>query len=122
MNQKTVKILYWVVTILFSAFMLFSGITELVQTESSKALLEYLGYPLYLNFVLGAAKILGVIALLQTKFKAIKEWAYAGFTIDIGGAAVSMAFIGEPVANILFVLLFLVVMFISYVLWKKLNN
>ena len=121
MASKAVRIWYWIVTLLFVAFMLFSGISELVQTESSELLLIQLGYPIYLNIILGVAKILGVVALIQTKWSVLKEWAYAGFTIDILGVAMSMALIGEPISAVLVTLLFLVVMFISYALWKKTN-
>ena len=119
MKAKTIKIWYWIVTILFSAAMLMSGILELLQTEQGKEVMIHLGYPLYLNIILGVAKILGVIALVQGKFRIIKEWAYAGFTIDIIGASASMAFAGDAVLLVLSPALFLVVIFSSYLLWKK---
>ncbi|MEK6839450.1 MAG: DoxX family protein [Nanoarchaeota archaeon] len=119
MRLRTTKILYWVITILFVAAMMMSGILELMQTEQSQEVMEHLGYPLYLNIILGVAKILGVLALLQPWFKTIKEWAYAGFTIDFIGAGLSMYLAGDSILNAASVLLFLVVMFTSYTLWKK---
>ena len=80
----------------------------------------YLGYPLYLNTILGIAKVLGSIALIQTKWKTIKEWAYAGFTIDIVGAGASFAFVGAGVSAQLIPLICLIVLFVSYGMWKKL--
>jgi hypothetical protein len=121
MKPKTVKIIYWVVTVLFSVFMLFSGISGILQVESAKEAMKHLGYPVYLNTIIGTAKILGVIALLQCKFKTIKEWAYAGFAIDIIGAAASMFFAGDGIFMVLSTVPFLVVMFASYFLWKKLS-
>ena len=85
MKLKTKKILYWIFTLLFVAAMLMSGILELLQTEQSKAVLQKLGYPVYMNIILGVAKVLGALAILQTKWKTIKEWAYAGFLIDFIG-------------------------------------
>ncbi|MEK6819226.1 MAG: DoxX family protein [Nanoarchaeota archaeon] len=73
MKQKTIKIIYWIVTSLFCLLMLFSGISELMQTQQGNDLLISLGYPLYLNFILGVAKVLGVIALIQPKFRTIKD-------------------------------------------------
>src|SRR3989344_6652003 len=89
MEQKTIKVLYWIITILFVLFMLMSASFELLQTESAEKALTDLGYPAYLNYIIGVAKVLGAIALIQWKWRTIKEWAYAGFTIDIVGAAAS---------------------------------
>ena len=82
----------------------------------------HLGYPMYLNIIMGIAKVLGVLALLQWKFKTIKEWAYAGFTIDFIGAGASMYFSGDGIMGVLTILPFLVVMFLSYWLWKKVGK
>lgn len=123
MQKKTMKIIYWITTILFAAFMLFSGITELMRIESSDQLFIALGYPLYISYILGAAKVLGAFALIYPKFKTIKEWAYAGFTFDLVGAAASFMFIGGAgFFPVIMPLIILVVMFISYAMWKKLSK
>ena len=122
MKQKSIKIIYWIFTILFAAFMIFSGVSELVQTEQGNQVLTDLGYPLYLNLILGAAKILGAIALIVPQFKIIKEWAYAGFTFDILGASASFVLNGDGFAATVMPLIFLVIMFVSYVSWKKMKD
>ncbi len=122
MSQKTIKVWYWIVTGIFAAVMLFSGISELIGNEQGDKILLDLGYPLYLNLILGVAKIGGALILLQTKFKMIKEWAYAGFTFDILGASFSYALAGQGIGSALSPLMFLVVMFISYALWKKMKR
>ena len=119
MNPKTIRISYWIITVLFSVAMLGSGISELQQGEEAKQALIHLGYPVYLNIILGVAKIIGVITLLQWKFNTIKEWAYAGFTIDFIGASASMYFAGDGILTALSPVIFIAVMFISYFLWKK---
>ena len=119
MKQKTIAVWYWITTLVFAAGMLFSGISELIGTEAGNAVLLALGYPLYLNIILGIAKILGVIALIVPGFKIIKEWAYAGFTFDFVGAALSFALNGDALSAVLSPLPFLIIMFISYALWKK---
>lgn len=119
MQRRTLKVWYWIATLLFAAGMLFSGISELMQTQSANEVIQKLGYPLYLNTILGVAKILGVIAIAQTKWKTIKEWAYAGFTFDFLGASFSFALNGDSIASVLSPLPFLIVLFISYVLWKR---
>ena len=122
MMPKTIKIIYWIITILFGLFMLFSSYSELMRLESANAVLIALGYPVYLNTILGIAKLLGVIAIFQTKFKTIKEWAYAGFTIDIGGAMMSFILLNGDFKSVLLTLPFLVVMFVSYFMWKKVDS
>jgi hypothetical protein len=47
----------------------------------------------------------------------MKEWAYAGFTIDILGAAASTYFV-EGIGPAIFTAVFLVPLFLSYYFWK----
>ncbi|MEK6808529.1 MAG: DoxX family protein [Nanoarchaeota archaeon] len=121
MKPKTIKIIYWIITIIFSLFMLFSGVSEIMQTEQGKEAMKHLGYPIYVNTIIGVAKILGTLAILQRKIRTLKEWAYAGFTIDFIGASASIYFTGDGIVMALFPMIFLAVMFISYYLWKKLK-
>ncbi|MEK6854728.1 MAG: DoxX family protein [Nanoarchaeota archaeon] len=121
MNNKTLKIIYWISTIILVALLLFSGITSLIGSEQGKALMIRLGYPLYLNYILGVAKILGAVAILVPRFKAIKEWAYAGIAFDFIGASLSFVFIKGALGEILFPLIFVVLLFVSYFSWKKLK-
>ena len=120
MSKKGIKLTYWITTILFAAFMLFSGIGGLIGSEAGNSVMIALGYPLYLNIILGIAKILGSVALIQTKWYVIKEWAYAGFAFDIIGAGMSFLFAGMGLAMIIVPLIALAVMFVSYSSWKKL--
>lgn len=92
-----------------------------MQTESAQKALSDLGYPVYLNYIIGVAKLLGAIAIIQNKFRTIKEWAYAGFTFDLLGAGASFLLAGGGIASLFFILPFLIVLFGSYVLWKKMN-
>lgn len=119
--MKKIKIAYWTVTILFVLAMLQSGIVQLIQTEGSKEVMTLLGYPMYLLTILGVAKLLGAIVLVLKMFKTLKEWAYAGFAFDFIGAAASGAYIGE-IQIIIVPLVFLAVMFLSYYLWKKMEQ
>ena len=122
MKSKTIKIMYWILTVLFALAMLFSGVSELVQSKQANEVMRHLGYPIYVNTIIGVAKILGVIAILQTKFRTIKEWAYAGFTIDFIGASASMLFTGDGILMALTTIPFFAVMFASYFLWKKVEK
>jgi len=82
MKPKTLKITYWVVTIVFCLANFFSGISELFPNQQGIDIMVLLGYPLYLLTILGVAKVIGALAIIQTKYRAVKEWAYAGFTIE----------------------------------------
>ena len=119
MQTKTLKIIYWVITILFLGFLCMGAVFELMMDPSAVKVLTDLGYPPYLNYIIGIAKILGAITIIQWKYKALKEWAYAGFTIDIIGAVASTWFVTKNVGMTLFTAVFLVPLFISYFLWKK---
>ena len=116
------KILYWVFTILFCLANFLSGIAELFPNQQGLDMLKLLGYPAYFLTILGIAKILGSIAIIQTKFRTIKEWAYAGFAIDYLAAAASFYFTNGDLLGILMPFVFLAFMFVSYFLWKKVDN
>lgn len=116
--NRRARIVYWVTTLLFLAFMLLGAVSEVLQTEGAQKLLASLHYPVYLNYILGIAKIVGVLVIVQWKYKTIKEWAYAGFTIDILGAAASTYFV-EGIAPAIFTSVFLVLPFLSYYFWKR---
>lgn len=115
MKPKTIRRSYWILTGLFAIVVAGTAI----PTEAGEEVMATLGYPAYLLDILLVAKILGAIALLQPKFKIIKEWAYAGFTIDFIGAAVSGIIATGSIEFIVVPLIYLVVMFASYYLWKK---
>src|SRR5689334_4387942 len=88
--MKRDNIIYWVTTGLFGAFMLFSAIPDLmVVPEAVEFVSGKLGYPQYIIAFLGAAKILGVIALFVPGFPRVTEWAYAGLFFDLAGAIYS---------------------------------
>lgn len=94
--MKKTKILYWIFTGLLAALMGFSGISGLLYGPGAAELFKHLGYPLYLIPFLSVAKILGVLAILVPGFPKIKEWAYAGFVFDLGGAMYSSIAVGDP--------------------------
>lgn len=117
MKPKTLKISYWTVTGIFAAVAALTGI----PTEGGKEVMALLGYPAYLLQILLVAKVLGAIALVQPKFHIIKEWAYAGFTIDFIGAAVSGIIATDDAAFVVMPSIFLAVMAVSYYLWKRMR-
>ncbi len=119
MKPKTIKNIYWTITIIFALFMLMDGIGGITRQQAGKEVLKHLGYPMYALTIFGFAKILGAIAILQTKFYTIKEWAYAGFAFNFIGAAASRAFVGDGFGLIIAPIVALAFMFVAYFLWKK---
>ncbi len=119
MNPKTVKILYWTLTILFGLMMLMDGGAGVAQEKTGQEVMRHLGYPMYFMIICGIAKILGALAILQTRFRTIKEWAYAGFTINFIGAAASRAFVGDDVSLLIPPVVMLGILFVTYYLWKR---
>ena len=73
----------------FLVLMTLSGALYLVSPPPLLHTLESLGYPPYFLRLLGAAKVLGVVALLIPGRPLLKEWAYAGFTIELLAALAS---------------------------------
>lgn len=122
MKPRTIRILYWSTTLLFSSAMLMDGVAGVMREETGKEVMAHLGYPVYAMTIFGVAKILGAIALLQTRFRIIKEWAYAGFTINFIGAFASRAFVGDDVSLLIPPIVMLVVMLTTYFFWKKLSR
>jgi DoxX-like family len=117
--MKKLDIAYWAVTGLFAAFMLLSSVPNLMSSEDSLKFLGHLGYPAYIVPFLGAAKILGAIAILIPGFRRIKEWAYAGLFFDLAGAFYSLIAVEGFNSGLIFMLVFIGVLFASYFLWHK---
>ncbi len=87
--MKSTSIIYWVTTVLFAGFMIFSAIPDILMLKEAKQFISHLGYPEYFIPFIGWAKLLGSISILIPGFKKIKEWAYAGLTFDLIGAVYS---------------------------------
>src|SRR5687768_8501803 len=87
--MKKIKTAYWIVTGLFSAFMIFSAIPDALESPEAMKFVTGLGYPDYFVRFIGIAKILGVIGILVPGFPRVTEWAYAGLFFDLFGATYS---------------------------------
>lgn len=120
--MKKLSTWYWIATIIFALMMLMDGFGGVTQQEAGKEVLRHLGYPMYLLIIVGIAKLLGALAIVQQKFVAIKEWAFAGFAINFIGAFASRAFVGDGAGLLIPPLAALVIMFIPYILWKKVQE
>jgi uncharacterized membrane protein len=93
--EKRNKIIYWVATGLLSFGMFSSGIMQIMHTKELEDIMEHLGYPLYMMYILGVWKVLAVIVILLPGFKLVKEWAYAGLFFTMTGALISHLVLGD---------------------------
>lgn len=120
--MKRTRMAYWAATILFCLLLLMDGLGGVLQAEAGRESLAHLGYPLYLLTIIGVCKILAAIAMLQTRFRTIKEWAFAGFAISCVGAFWSRLYVGDGVDLLIWPVIFLGIMFVPYVLWKRVER
>lgn len=121
MQPKTINILYWVFTVIFSALMIFSSYGSILVTEETKTLIHnQLGYPIYFIPFTGWAKLIGSIVILIPGLKTIKEWAYAGLFFDLAAVVYSgIALTGGLDPMMSFMLIWIVPGILSYYFWKK---
>jgi hypothetical protein len=121
--MKKNNIIYWVVTILFCAFMVYSSIHQIQNSPDAHAFMSHLGYPDYFSQFIGLMKVLGVIAILIPGYRRLKEWAYAGLFFDLVGAAYSLIAIDGFKPGVGFILLPIILLFVSYIYFhKRMNN
>jgi hypothetical protein len=92
-------IAYWATTAIFCLVLGFSGITHSIHAEMMVESMAAMGYPVYFMSIIGMFKLLGVAALLAPGRPLLKEWAYAGFTFNLIGAAGSHLLSGEPITD-----------------------
>jgi len=120
--MKTTKIIYWVATGLFAAFMLSGAIQNIMVDQASINLFTQLGYPKYLIPFMGWLKVLGCIAILVPGFPRLKEWAYAGLFFDLLGATFSSIAVEGFQLPMLFFILPFGLEALSYIYHHKLQS
>ncbi len=114
--MKKINIFYWVFTVLFAGFMIFSAIPDaLVSDDAIKIMHDFLGYPVYIIGFIGVAKLLGAVIILIPGFNRIKEWAYAGLMVDLFGGTYSVIAMGATISQWGFMLLPLTAGALSYI-------
>ena len=84
-----------VTTGLFAVMFAISGVLYVIGPAPIVAGIHRLGYPDYFRQLLGVAKIFGAAALVLPGLRALREWAYAGFTFDLIAAIASHVLSGD---------------------------
>jgi hypothetical protein len=119
--MKRLHLTYWIVTVLFSAFMIFSSYGGITLMPEAVALLhDHLGYPLYFIRWISVFKIIGAISILLPNVPVrVKEWAYFGFFIDLVTAAFSFIALGDPISLWAPMTIFILMLMAAYMLHRK---
>ena len=112
--KKRDKIIYWIATVWLALGMVSTGAVQLLKVKEEAEMFDRLGYPDYLLTLLGTWKMLGVIAVLVTKFPLVKEWAYAGFFFAMSGAIFSHIANGDPAMELFGPTLLIVLTVVSW--------
>jgi hypothetical protein len=109
---------YWIVTALFCLQMAFTAYAQLSLPQVAEAFTR-LGFPGYFRVQLSWAKLLGVVLLLAPVPARLKEWAYAGFAINIASALIAHLSVGDGPEAWGFAVGTGVLWGLSYVLWRR---
>lgn len=120
---RATTIAYWTVTALFCLEMSFTAYYELVRLPEAAQAFANLGFPAAsFRIELSWAKVAGVAALLIPRIPArLKEWAYAGFAINLVSALIAHLSLHQgpqfwgpsAITSVLWT--------VSYVLWRRMQ-
>ena len=119
-RSKATLIGFWIATAVFCLQIGFTAYAQLRLPQVAEAF-NHLGFPAYFRVELSWAKFLGIVLLLAPVPSRLKEWAYAGFAIDLTSALIAHFSVGDgPEAwgwaagtGVLWAL--------SYVSWRRLH-
>ena len=93
-RSKGIVIAFWTVTALFCLQIGFTAYAQLRLPQVAEAF-THLGFPGYFRVELSLAKFLGLLLLIAPVPSRLKEWAYAGFAIDIASALIAHFSVGD---------------------------
>jgi hypothetical protein len=120
MKSRSTKAIYWAGVILTSLWFGTSGVCELTKNPLVWDITLQLGYPAHFIYILGVAKISGVLVLLTpNKLLKLKEWVFAGIFFDITFAFFSKLSVLGFAATVDAIIAFAMVS-VTYVMFRKL--
>jgi hypothetical protein len=120
-RSKGTVIGFWIATALFCLQMSFTAYAQLRLPQVAEAF-AHLGFPAYFRVELSLAKLLGVVLLLAPVPPRLKEWAYAGFAIDVASALIAHLAVGDGVEAWGFAAGTGVLWGLSYFFWRRLQT
>jgi hypothetical protein len=110
------KQIYWISTITLFSMLILTGVLYFVCHDILVIYFKRYGYPTYLIYPLGVAKIIGSAVVLYDKNRVLKELTYAGFFFNF-----VLAFFAHYMVNEFdpFPTISLILLFTSYFSGKK---
>jgi hypothetical protein len=117
---KAKVIIYWLVTAVFCLQVGFTAYAQLRLPQVSAAF-AHLGFPDYFRVELSWAKLIGVALLLAPVPARLKEWAYAGFAIDLASALIAHLSVGDGPQAWGWAAGTLVLWGLAYLFWRRLE-
>lgn len=120
-RSKKVVAGFWIVTAVFCAQMCFTAYAQLRLPEVAAAF-THLGFPGYFRVELSWAKLAGVVLILAPVPTRLKEWAYAGFAIDLASALIAHLAVGDGPKAWGWAVGTGVLWGASYLLWRQLES
>jgi hypothetical protein len=118
-NARRLRLAHAIVTLLFLLLQGWAAIQFLNEAPRISDTLLALGYPAYLMKMLGVATLLGIAAIATGISPTLKEWAYAGFALELCGAFASHLSAGDSLRTTLLPAAVFAVQLASYILWKR---
>src|SRR3954468_14559502 len=119
-RSKGMVIGFWIATALFCLQIGFTAYAQLRLPQVAEAF-THLGFPAYFRVELSWAKFLGVVLLLAPVPARLKEWAYAGFAINLGSALIAHLSLGDGPDAWGWAAATSVLWALSYLLWRRLQ-
>ena len=122
-GSKRLVVGFWIFTALFCLEMSFTAYYELLRLPEAAQAFTLLGFPAsYFRVELSWAKVAGVVALLLPMVPArLKEWAYAGFAINLISAIIAHLSISDRPAALVPSTTTSVLWALSYFSWRRLQ-
>ena len=120
-TSKASNIAFWIVTALFCLQMSFTAWAQLNLPQVATAFI-HLGFPAYFRVELSWAKFLGVAMLLAPAPPRLKEWAYAGFAINLASALIAHISVGDGPEAWGWAAATGVLWALSYFLWRRMQE
>jgi hypothetical protein len=122
-TPKAWTTIYWIVTALFCLEMSFTAYYELLRLPEAAQAFVRLGFPAgYFRVELSWAKVAGVAVLLVPMVPArLKEWAYAGFAINLASALIAHLSLGDGPPALAPSTITSILWGLSYFFWRRLQ-
>ena len=122
-GQRGLAVGFWIFTALFCLEMAFTAYYELRMLPAAAQAFTRLGFPApFFRVELSWAKVVGIVVLLLPMIPArAKEWAYAGFAINLVSALIAHFCIHDRVAAIVPSSITSVLWGFSYFFWRRMQ-